>query len=283
MATSSKTTSFEEDNEPFYVVTKGNAKKHSLPKNTEKNKTKEDSFRSAVSSFMGLPTGGFINREEATAPKYSNASSTTSAAAASSSTNTPSYKKKQNKTPSPTKKQTKNKETTGKTTAKDQFEDWMATTSKEEQEEIMLQIVKANQQKKRKNNKKQQQSEPSDPSDSSSSSSDSDDEKRSRKTKKHYSKRKSDRQPSYRKQAFAAERLRSARPQKESDKYDGTVNMNYRKFKNRFMTFSDNKDINPLDVLNELPHWVTGTAKRLVEAFISLEDPKEAIGNMGDG
>ena len=277
MATSSKANSFEEDNEPFYEVTRRNAKKHSPPKNTEKNKTKEDSFRSAVSSFMGLPTGRFDNRKETTAPKRPNASPTTSAAATAKTTNTPNLKENGNKTTSPTKKQTKNKEATQKTTTKDQFEDWMATTSKEEQEEIMLQIVRTNQQKKRETNKHQQQSDPSDPSESSSSSSDSDDEKRSRKQKKHYSKKKSDRQPSYRRQAFAAERLRSARPQKESDKYDGTINMNYRKFKNRFMTFSDNKDINPLDVLNELPHWVTGSAKRLVEAFISLEDPKDAI------
>ena len=243
------------------------------------NTAKEDSFRSAVSSFMGLPTGRLNNGGESTSPKISSVPSTASTAAAQSTataTNTTSGNREQGKNPSPLKKQSKNNKSPEKTT-KDQFEDWMATTSKEEQERIMLQIVATNQQKKRQTNKRHQQSDPSDPSDSSSSSSDSDDERRSRKTRKHYSKKNSDRQPSYRKQAFAAERLRNARPQKESDKYDGTVNMNYRKFKNRFMTFSDNKDINPLDVLNELPHWVTGTAKRLVEAFISLEDPRDAI------
>merc|ERR1711911_411006 len=41
MATSSKAASFVEDNEPFYEVTKENAKKHSPPKNNGKNKTKE--------------------------------------------------------------------------------------------------------------------------------------------------------------------------------------------------------------------------------------------------
>ena len=246
----------------------------------EKDKPKEDSFRSAVSSFMGLPTGKFNNgrQSEPTAPKTSSAPSTASAAA-TTTTNTPNNSKKQCKTPSPLKRQAKNKEISGKTSTKDQFEDWMATTSKEEQEEIMLQIVRANQQKRRETRKKPQQSDPSDPSDSSSSSSssDSDDDWVQKKTRKHFSKKHSDKQPSYKRQAFAAERLRNARPQKESDKYDGTVNMNYRKFKNRFMTFSDNKDINPLDVVNELPHWVAGPAKRLVEAFISLEDPREAL------
>ena len=263
----------EEEELPFYEVTKQNAKKHSPPKNTPKNKNTEDSFVSAVDSFMNLPTGK--GAEGWTAPKRSTTPSTTSASA-SAATKTPTKtNKKQQKTPSP--KKNKNK---GKTsTAKDQFEDWMATTSREEQEEIMLQIVKTNQQRKMDARKKQQFQDPSDPSESSSSSSssDSDDERPSKRSKKRYSKKQSDRQPSYRRQAFAAERLRNARPQKETDKYDGSLNMNYRRFKNRFMTFSDNKDINPLDVLNELPHWVAGPAKRLVEAFISLEDPKQAI------
>ena len=259
----------EEEEQPFYEVTKHNAKKHSPPKNTARNKNSEDSFVSAVGSFMNLPTGK--GAEKSTAPKKPIISSTTSASASASTTTPTKKNKKQQKTPSPKKNQ--------KSTAKDQFEDWMATTSREEQAEIMLQIVKTNQQKKMDARKKSQFQDPSDPSESSSSSSssDSDDERPSKRTKRRYSKKHSDRQPSYRRQAFAAERLRNARPQKETEKYDGSVNMNYRKFKNRFMTFSDNKDINPLDVLNELPHWVAGPAKRLVEAFTSLEDPKEAI------
>ena len=261
----SKATSFEEEAEqPFYEVTKSNAKKHSPPKDTTKNKNKEDSFMSACPSFMGLPTGR-------TTPKTTSASASAVTAAPAVAVASTNNSKKQQRTPSPR----KNK---GKSTTKDQFEDWMATISKEEQEEIMLQIVKANQQKKRDARRKLRQSDPSDPSDSSSSSSsDSDDDRTPKRTRKHYSKKHSDKQPSYRRQAFAAERLRNARPQKESEKYDGTVHMNYRKFKNRFMTFSDNKDINPLDVVNELPHWVAGPAKRLVEAFINLEDPREAL------
>ena len=263
----------EEEEQPFYRVTKENAKKHSPPKNTTRNKNTEDSFVSAFDSFMNLPTGKDVRNS--TAPKRSATPSTTSAFAATSTATPAGKNKKQQKTPSP--KKNKNKEQNPST--KDQFEDWVATTSKEEQEEIMLQIVKTNQQKKMDARKKVQQQDPSDPSESSSSSSssDSDDDRPSKRTKRRYSKKQSDRQPSYRRQAFAAERLRNARPLKESEKYDGSANMNYRKFKNRFMTFSNNKDINPLDVLNELPHWVAGSAKRLVEAFTSLEDPREAL------
>ena len=56
--------------------------------------------------------------------------------------------------------------------------------------------------------------------------------------------------------------------------------MNFQAFKNRFNAVAKDRGANPIDVLNELPNWLRGTPKYLVEAFLGAEDPEEAVEEM---
>ena len=68
-------------------------------------------------------------------------------------------------------------------------------------------------------------------------------------------------------EALARERLIEARPRREEEKYGDDGRVNFQAFRNRFDAVAKDRGANPIDVLNELPNWLRGTPKYLVEAF----------------
>ena len=78
-------------------------------------------------------------------------------------------------------------------------------------------------------------------------------------------------------ETLARERLIEARPRREEEKYGDDGKVNFQAFKNRFDAVAKDRGANPIDVLNELPNWLRGTPKYLVEAFMGAEDPEEAV------
>ena len=115
---------------------------------------------------------------------------------------------------------------------------------------------------------------------SSPSSSPSDSESDEEKEKKKKKKKKSKKGKSHRAlqlESLARERMIQARPTKDSEKFDGVNGINYNNFKQKFFAVSDVDGINYLDVLNELPFWLSGTPKTIADAEIGADNPKEAV------
>ena len=76
---------------------------------------------------------------------------------------------------------------------------------------------------------------------------------------------------------LARSRMVEARPKSEEEKFGDNGNVTYQSFKNRFNAVTKVEGINPLDVLNEISNWLTGTPKRMADAFKGGEDPKQAM------
>ena len=76
---------------------------------------------------------------------------------------------------------------------------------------------------------------------------------------------------------LARSRMVEARPKGEDEKFGDNGLVTYQSFKNRFNAVAKVEGINPLDVLNEISNWLTGTPKRMADAFKGAEDPKQAI------
>ena len=115
---------------------------------------------------------------------------------------------------------------------------------------------------------------------SSPSSSPSDSESDEEKEKKKKKKKKSKKGKSHRAlqlESLARERMIQARPTKDSEKFDGVNGINFNNFKQKFFAVSDVDGINYLDVLNELPFWLSGTPKTIADAEIGADNPKEAV------
>ena len=107
-------------------------------------------------------------------------------------------------------------------------------------------------------------SEESSPSESESDS--SDEENVRRKTMKEV-----------KMEQLARSRMTEARPKSEEEKFGDNGTVTYQSFKNRFNAVAKVEGINPLDVLNEIGNWLTGTPKRMADAYKGAEDPKQAI------
>ena len=73
------------------------------------------------------------------------------------------------------------------------------------------------------------------------------------------------------------QRMVEARPKTEGDKFGGDDKINYQNFKMRFGAVTDVDGANPLDVLNELTHWLKGAPLKLANAHIGSKEPKRAI------
>ena len=78
-------------------------------------------------------------------------------------------------------------------------------------------------------------------------------------------------------ETLARERLMEARPKREEEKYGDDGKVNFQAFRNRFNAVAKDRGANPIDILNELPNWLRGTPKYLVEAFLGAEDPEKAV------
>ena len=76
---------------------------------------------------------------------------------------------------------------------------------------------------------------------------------------------------------LARSRMVEARPKSEEEKFGDNGSVTYQSFKNRFNAVAKVEGINPLDVLNEISNWLTGTPKRMADAFKGADDPKQAI------
>ena len=76
---------------------------------------------------------------------------------------------------------------------------------------------------------------------------------------------------------LARSRMVEARPKCEDEKFGDNGLVTYQSFKNRFNAVAKVEGINPLDVLNEIGNWLTGTPKRMADAFKGADDPKQAI------
>ena len=76
---------------------------------------------------------------------------------------------------------------------------------------------------------------------------------------------------------LARSRMVEARPKNEEEKFGDNGTVTYQSFKNRFNAVAKVEGINPLDVLNEISNWLTGTPKRMADAFKGADDPKQAI------
>ena len=68
-----------------------------------------------------------------------------------------------------------------------------------------------------------------------------------------------------------------ARPKNEDGKFGGDDRINYHNFKMRFQSVTNVEGANPLDVINELTHWLKGAPLKLANAHIGSKDPKKAL------
>merc|ERR1712002_1399177 len=73
------------------------------------------------------------------------------------------------------------------------------------------------------------------------------------------------------------QRMVEARPKTNEDKFGGDDKINYQNFKMRFEAVTNVDGANPLDILNELTHWLKGAPLKLANAHIGSKDPKKAI------
>ena len=76
---------------------------------------------------------------------------------------------------------------------------------------------------------------------------------------------------------LARSRMVEARPKGEEEKFGDNGMVTYQSFKNRFNAVAKAEGINPLDVLNEIGNWLTGTPKRMADAYKGAEDPRQAM------
>ena len=73
------------------------------------------------------------------------------------------------------------------------------------------------------------------------------------------------------------QRMVEARPKLMDDKFGGDDTVNYQNFKMRFQSVTEVGGANPLDVINELTHWLRGAPLKLANAHIGSKDPRKAI------
>ena len=145
----------------------------------------------------------------------------------------------------------------------------IATSEPTEEEEGKWQEVKSKKgkmSKKRREKARSDSSSSEEPSQSESESDSSDEEQRNQKTMKEV-----------KMEQLARSRMVEARPKNEDEKFGDNGSVTYQSFKNRFNAVAKVEGINPLDVLNEIGNWLTGTPKRMADAFKGAEDPKQAI------
>ena len=112
---------------------------------------------------------------------------------------------------------------------------------------------------KRKNKRKKK--------DASSSSDSQDEDKETR--------RKTMRQ--LRHETMIRQRMTEARPKTPDERFAGDEKVNYQNFTMRFEAVTHIEGANPLDVLNELTHWLKGAPLKLANAHIGAKDPKKAM------
>ena len=110
---------------------------------------------------------------------------------------------------------------------------------------------------------------------SSESSTSSSSEEDGKKGKRKVRAKKSLRQ--FRHETMIRERMVEARPKREEEKFGGDKKVNYLNFKQRFQAVSDIGGANPLDVLNELVHWLRDGPRKLADAHMGAKEPKKAL------
>ena len=76
---------------------------------------------------------------------------------------------------------------------------------------------------------------------------------------------------------LARSRMVEARPKNDEERFGDNGLVTYQSFKNRFNAVAKVEGINPLDVLNEIGNWLTGTPKRMADAFKGAKNPKQAV------
>ena len=138
---------------------------------------------------------------------------------------------------------------------KDEEEKWEKVTTK-----------KGKKSKKRRAKERSESSSSEESSMSESETESSDEEISSKKTMKEV-----------KLEQLARARLVEARPKSEEERFGDNGLVTYQSFKNRFNAVARVEGINSLDVLNEIGNWLTGTPKRMADAFKGAEDPKQAM------
>ena len=126
--------------------------------------------------------------------------------------------------------------------------------------------------KERKESSSSSENSSEEPSSSESSSSSEDEGKKGGKKVRA---RKSLRQ--FRHETLIRQRMVEARPKREEDKFGGDKKVNYLNFKQRFQAVTEIGGANPLDVLNELVHWLRDGPRKLADAHMGSKRPRKAL------